>query len=277
LGKGDVAEILLQNGANINYTTGNVGIGTTTPGQRLTVVGTIESTLGGIKFPDGSTQTTSADSLQQMVDILPNRAPASPDSSNDEFSGSTLDPKWTIYTDVPSLYSVSVGAGLLKLEYTSKATNTNRLLAVMQPAPSGTWRYRAKTLIEGTLWNYYGGGFFVRRSSTNKNHFFGFIKHTSWGDGLSAVCMRFTGTTHNSEVDLTNTFQQVLFLEVENDGTNIIYRTSTSGINYKVTYTEALATHLGGAPDFVGLNLHPYNGLGLDNPMISVDWFRRVQ
>ena len=38
---------------------GNIGIGTTTPGSRMTVQGTIESLLGGFKFPDGSIQTTS--------------------------------------------------------------------------------------------------------------------------------------------------------------------------------------------------------------------------
>ena len=37
---------------------GNVGIGTTGPGQKLTVAGTIESTSGGVKFPDGTTQAT---------------------------------------------------------------------------------------------------------------------------------------------------------------------------------------------------------------------------
>jgi hypothetical protein len=37
---------------------GNVGLGTTTPGQKLSVAGTIESTTGGFKFPDGSTQAT---------------------------------------------------------------------------------------------------------------------------------------------------------------------------------------------------------------------------
>ena len=37
---------------------GNVGIGTTVPGARLTVAGLIESTSGGIKFPDGSIQTS---------------------------------------------------------------------------------------------------------------------------------------------------------------------------------------------------------------------------
>jgi hypothetical protein len=39
---------------------GNVGIGTTTPAQKLSVSGTIESTSGGIKFPDGTVQTTAA-------------------------------------------------------------------------------------------------------------------------------------------------------------------------------------------------------------------------
>jgi len=34
---------------------GNVGIGTTTPREKLSVADTIESTSGGIKFPDGTT------------------------------------------------------------------------------------------------------------------------------------------------------------------------------------------------------------------------------
>ncbi|MDP3014636.1 MAG: tail fiber protein [Candidatus Subteraquimicrobiales bacterium] len=38
---------------------GNVGIGAI-PGQRLTVAGTIESTSGGFKFPDGSMQASAA-------------------------------------------------------------------------------------------------------------------------------------------------------------------------------------------------------------------------
>ena len=40
--------------------TGNVGIDTTSPDEKLSVAGTIESTSGGIKFPDGTTQTTAA-------------------------------------------------------------------------------------------------------------------------------------------------------------------------------------------------------------------------
>ncbi|TSC52161.1 MAG: hypothetical protein LiPW41_372 [Parcubacteria group bacterium LiPW_41] len=46
---------------------GNVGIGTNTPGQKLTVAGVIESTTGGIKFPDGTTQVTAGGGIGNSV------------------------------------------------------------------------------------------------------------------------------------------------------------------------------------------------------------------
>ena len=52
--------IWAKDGTTANYTEGNVGIGTTTPSQKLEVSGTISSTAGGFKFPDGTTQTTAA-------------------------------------------------------------------------------------------------------------------------------------------------------------------------------------------------------------------------
>ncbi len=45
---------------------GKIGIGTTSPGQKLSVAGTIESTTGGLKFPDGTTQTTAADNVHTI-------------------------------------------------------------------------------------------------------------------------------------------------------------------------------------------------------------------
>ena len=46
---------------------GNVGIGTVTPSERLSVSGTIESASGGFKFPDGTIQTTAAVSKYQRI------------------------------------------------------------------------------------------------------------------------------------------------------------------------------------------------------------------
>ncbi len=48
------------NGGVIYYDGGNVGIGTTLPNHLLSVSGIIESTSGGFKFPDGTTQSTAS-------------------------------------------------------------------------------------------------------------------------------------------------------------------------------------------------------------------------
>lgn len=52
LGSSDETMLFVENGS------GNVGIGTDTPDEKLSVAGIIESSEGGIKFPDGTVQTT---------------------------------------------------------------------------------------------------------------------------------------------------------------------------------------------------------------------------
>lgn len=46
-------EVITVNGTN-------VGLGVPSPAQKLSVAGTVESTSGGFKFPDGTTQTSAA-------------------------------------------------------------------------------------------------------------------------------------------------------------------------------------------------------------------------
>jgi len=50
--------VVSQSNALILGKNANVGIGTSTPASKLTVVGLIETTTGGVKFPDGTIQTT---------------------------------------------------------------------------------------------------------------------------------------------------------------------------------------------------------------------------
>ena len=59
-----------------NFNEGNVGVGIETPTEKLTVAGTIETTTGGVKFPDGTLQITAAtpdadaDPTNELVDSL---------------------------------------------------------------------------------------------------------------------------------------------------------------------------------------------------------------
>ena len=58
---------------------GLIGIGTPTPSSKLTVVGTIESLDGGIKFPDGTVQTTAGlSSLFRDATLIGNGTAGSP-------------------------------------------------------------------------------------------------------------------------------------------------------------------------------------------------------
>ena len=51
-------------GSNVYRPSGNVGIGTSTPGQKLEVAGQVYSNTGGFRFPDNTVQTTAAGAQQ---------------------------------------------------------------------------------------------------------------------------------------------------------------------------------------------------------------------
>ena len=64
---------LVTNGfvaAKIDYLTQNVGIGVAPNTSKLAVNGVIESKTGGVKFPDGTTQTTAASGSVTMSDVI---------------------------------------------------------------------------------------------------------------------------------------------------------------------------------------------------------------
>lgn len=77
-----------------DITNNRLGIGTSAPGQKLSVNGTIESSSGGFKFPDGSVQTKASKGCLISFGALSNDAgrylrPFA-DASEADISGSTI-------------------------------------------------------------------------------------------------------------------------------------------------------------------------------------------
>jgi len=64
----ETSTLWTESGYDVYRENGNVGIGTTTPTEKLTINGKVESTNGGFKFPDGTVQTTAASNEGGSVD-----------------------------------------------------------------------------------------------------------------------------------------------------------------------------------------------------------------
>ena len=124
----------------INGTTGNVGVGTQTPGQKLSVAGMIQSTTGGFVFPDATVQITaaqlSAASLVRAITYLAGCDSCSPltaaDSQNTIFVnliGSMTINSVTCFSDA--------GAPTVNIQRNQGGTLTNVLSSNLTCAATG--------------------------------------------------------------------------------------------------------------------------------------------
>jgi hypothetical protein len=103
--------VALLNGGNIfsgnqSITNGSVGIGTNIPSAKLAVAGVIESTTGGIEFPDGTTQTTAAQGIGAAQFI---RNVQSPNNSVPPGTAFTIDTQ--VFNNIPGAIAASSGSG----------------------------------------------------------------------------------------------------------------------------------------------------------------------
>ncbi|MBK9322713.1 MAG: hypothetical protein IPM97_07165 [Bdellovibrionaceae bacterium] len=108
----------------------NVGIGTTTPGQKLTVAGTIESTSGGIKLPDATTLKSTGELL--IVDEKPANTAG----------GTFTSGSWQTRTLNTTRFNTIPGASLASNQITLPA-GTYYVRAVAPTGEPSVWEHKA--------------------------------------------------------------------------------------------------------------------------------------
>ena len=208
---------------------------------------------------------------ENLIDV----PPGSPNAMDDEFNGEALDGKWTIWNQQTG-QTVTVQNGHLVMN--TPTTIKQRVFAVMQPISGSAWKIRSKFAFDCATWNYFAAGLVVRRTTGNdRSTVCGLMYHSSYG-WPTVWYGRMSGVNLSGEGDLYNLSTGKNYWELEYDGTNLIWRISVSGAAFCRAWQETDAAWLGGAPEQVGIWLHPYSNDGSAwwGGQASMDWFRRV-
>lgn len=214
-------------------------------------------------------------------EFIVDKPPAVANAMDDEFtdlvgqSGPTngLAAKWAWQNQSTSTATFTSNLLLVKIPNSS----TNALRLITQPVPAGTWKFRMKVRarkLAGAMSSFYYAGFALRNSANGKI--------TSYAIGIETGHLNinnwssFTAFVNNvGRVTDTSLIRLWVYLEVEYDGTNLLYRFSTTGIpeDFELIATRAPGTDLGAVPTDIGLLVNEASNTGAHG---FFKWFRRI-
>ncbi len=188
---------------------------------------------------------------------------------DENFDAPTLDTRWT---------PVAVGTGTISVFNSNLVISSpsqgaaNRCCGVQTRVGPDKFRFRMKLHGSVLNGNFPGYGPFFRRSSNGYINWLLHISHSSyaWSDLLGVGFTNYT--TYSTEWQAMRAYGLWRYWEIESDGTNVVYRISRNGWHYWLVSSQPYATFLGGAPDEIGIAVHPYS-----QPVsVSCDWIKRV-
>lgn len=198
------------------------------------------------------------------------REAPSGDPMDDEFSGSSLDAKWTWRQQFSA--TAVVGSGVM-LMTADGSTADPTVQQIYQPLPGATGIFRSRLAGNATV-NFAIVGLHLRDSSSGRVMMYGWHKNDI-GSTRRLIAIRFNSETSYN----TNAFEtddpdpgNFQFIELELTSSNIIYRTSLDGSAWTTRLNETKATFLA-APDQIGFAVCSF---GASAPTITADWFRRI-
>lgn len=219
--------------------------------------------------------------------VTPDDHPSSPDPVDDEFEGITLDTTGGRFSGaVPWTIRVQ-GTNTIDLKNGSLLLNTNTSgpvwTIITQPVPSGTWKIRCKSVITQAGSGSHIIGMIVHNSVNDK-----FTQFGPWiGSNDLAVFNQtgpFSGTSFGSSsfaADVPGGAKAVAgtwyYLEISNDGTNINFGYSLSGVegSFVPVFSVAIGSFWATGFDRIGL-YNNTSSVGVFGQTAIFDWLRRI-
>ena len=249
--------------------------GTETIGQGSQTVNNSASSSGGsgdltAEYIIGATDSNLTNaSVNPHFYTSPDAMPSSPTTYDDEFPGSSLNARWTVF-DSTTKMTKTVAANQLVLA----STDTSGVGAgIYEAAPSPTWEFTAKIIFTGIPSAYNLGGIAAFESSTGKLAYCGF-----YNDGTASTNMKWVvdhGTKGGAINSIISTQYQANtpgYFKIRYDGTSMFYSMSVDGQTFWQIYTEAKTAAFTTAPDQIGIVIGPF----ANTFKMTVVWFRRT-
>lgn len=214
--------------------------------------------------------------------------PDTPDAMDDEFNDNSFDSvKWTWLNQDTATVTESISTYSHIEMVHSVILASDEYHAIEQALPGGNWKFRTKMFCNNTATNYTHAGISLRNSVNNRAYVFGPLGTASiYIQALTTMLgSGYDGTPATAAVSGVN---QYVYLEVEYNGTNLIFRTavaptSTSNWNPWQDFSDpVLTTRLTVAPGTFLLGNPTHIGLAVGNwssnssCIARYDWFRRI-
>lgn len=214
--------------------------------------------------------------------ITPDTHPGTADPMDDEFEGSSLDPKWTLQ-DPGSLGTFNFQQGAFHIHApTDGGSGTRVVRAIEQPVPSGNWEIEAKCKAFSRA-NYNISGMWIRTSGNGAYWCRAnigspgqlYVGTQSWPSPGSFVDV-YGPTNMDGPVNLITSEMGWVWFRIQYDGTNLIFKASSSGYSDSFIVIETItpSSLLGAMPTEIGLCCLAVSA-SIPNDLF-VDYFRRI-
>lgn len=200
--------------------------------------------------------------------------PVSPSAYDDEFDGTSLDPKWSWFNQSSASISLANGSALM----TTPAASGDNSRGIVQSETGASWTYRAR-IATGSLTNsganYFGGGVVIRNSSGPKNVMFLKLYANGWKLGAQTR----TDTTYVGSIaevtlaDYGHRPEMFDYWEMSLASGTITLKYSPNGVSWRTIGSTTVAAYLGSITH-VGLCVFVNNASY--GAFTACDWFRRV-